>query len=111
AALKAALVEHASSYRWVAATVSANNAASLELASGGAVMALGGYNGTDPAVTLARFEALVAAGDVHYFVADPQGFIGSTSASGSDAYAIQQWVAAHYTAKTIGAATVYDLSG
>ncbi len=109
-ALTAALQGNASAYRWAAATVSANTAASLELASGQAVMSLGGFNGTDPAITLAEFKTLVQAGKVHYFVADTQGFIGSTAANTSTAYAIEQWVTAHYTATTVGGMTVYDLS-
>jgi hypothetical protein len=108
--LTAALQHNVSAYRWAAATVSANTAASLELASGQAVMSLGGFNGTDPAITLAQFKALVQAGKVHYFVADTQGFIGSTAANTSTAYAIEQWVTSHYTAKTVGGMTVYDLS-
>ena len=32
------------------------------------VMAVGGFNGTDPAPTLAQFQALVAARKIHYFV-------------------------------------------
>ena len=95
----------------MAATTSDNEAASLELATGQSVMSLGGYNGTDPAITLAQFKALVAAGKVHYYVGDGQGFIGSTAANTSTAYAIQQWVTSTFTAQTIGASTVYDLTG
>jgi 4-amino-4-deoxy-L-arabinose transferase-like glycosyltransferase len=109
-ALTTALAKNADQYKWVAATVSANNAASLELATAQPVMALGGFNGTDPAITLAQFEKLVTAGKIHYFIADGQGFIGSTAANTSDAYAIQQWVEQHYSATTIGGTTVYDLS-
>ena len=47
---------------------------------------------------------------MHYFVADTQGFIGSTAANTSTAYAIQQWVTSHFTAQTVGGTTVYDLS-
>ena len=47
---------------------------------------------------------------MHYYVADGQGFIGSTAANTSTAYAIQQWVESTFTAKTIGSTTVYDLS-
>lgn len=109
-ALRAALRKDAGNYRWAAATTSSNEAASLELATGRAVMALGGFNGTDPAITLVNFQKLVANGEVHYYVADGQGFIGSTSAGGSDAYRIQQWVEHHFTARTIGGRAVYDLS-
>ncbi len=109
-ALTSALQRDAAAYRWAAATVSANTAASLELAGGQAVMSLGGFNGTDPAITLAQFKTLVRDGMVHYFVADSQGFIGSTAANTSTAYAIEQWVASAFTAHTIGGMTVYDLS-
>jgi len=109
-ALTAALDKDASNYTWVAATTGDNEAASLQLATGHAVMALGGYNGTDPAITLARFTALVQAGKVHYYIADGQGFIGSTAAATSTAYAIQQWVTSTFTAQTIGNTTVYDLT-
>ena len=108
--LTAALRKDASSYAWVAATTSSNEASSLELASGAAVMSLGGFNGTDPAITLARFEQLVAAGKVHYYIADGQGFIGSTAANTSTAYQIQQWVEKTFTSRTIGGTTVYDLT-
>jgi 4-amino-4-deoxy-L-arabinose transferase-like glycosyltransferase len=109
-ALTAALRANAGSYTWVAATTSDNNAASLELATGKSVMSLGGYNGTDDAISLVAFKQLVAAGKIHYYVADQQGFIGSTVANTSTAYAIQQWVTSTYTAKTIGSTTVYDLT-
>ncbi len=109
-ALKAALDAKASTFSWVAATVGDNEAASLELATGHAVMALGGYNGTDPSITLAAFQKLVAAHRVHYFVANASGFIGSTAANTSMAYAIQQWISKTFTATTVGGSTVYDLT-
>jgi len=109
-ALSAALQSNASKYTWVAATTSANEAASLELATGDSVAALGGYNGTDPALTLAQFTSLVASGKIHYYIADSSGFIGSTAANTSTAYAIQQWVESRYTSQTIGNTTVYDLT-
>jgi 4-amino-4-deoxy-L-arabinose transferase-like glycosyltransferase len=109
-ALTSALQAGSASYGWVAATTGDNEAASLELATGDAVMSLGGYNGTDPAITLDAFKALVATHQVHYYIADPQGFIGSTAANTSTAYAIQQWVTSTFTAQTIGTSTVYDLN-
>ena len=42
--------------------------ASLALASDTTVMSIGGFSGSDPAPTLAQFQAYVAAGEVHYFV-------------------------------------------
>jgi 4-amino-4-deoxy-L-arabinose transferase-like glycosyltransferase len=107
-ALKATLTS--GSYTWAAATTGDNEAASLELATGKAVMSLGGYNGTDPAITLAAFKQLVAQGKVHYYVADSGGFIGSGDAQTSTAYQIQQWITSTFTAQTIGSTTVYDLT-
>ncbi len=109
-ALKKALTANSSDFTWVAATTSDNEASSLELATGKSVMALGGYNGTDDAITLAQFQKLVTAGKVHYYVTDSQGFIGSTAASTSTAYAIQQWVAKTFKAQTVGGSTIYDLT-
>ena len=110
AALTTALQADAVSYTWVAATTSDNEAASLELATGEPVMSLGGYNGTDRAITLARSSSSSPPGKIHYYVADQQGFIGSTAANTSTAYAIQQWVTSTFTATTVGGTTVYDLT-
>ena len=108
--LTAALKANAGGYRWVAATTGDNEAASLQLASGHPVMAIGGYNGTDPAISLAAFQQLVERGEIHYYVPDQDGFIGSTSAQSSTAYAIQQWVISTFSPTPMGNATVYDLT-
>lgn len=103
----AALSADADEYTWAAATVGSNSAATYQLATDDPVMAIGGYNGTDPAPTLAEFRALVAAGKVHWFV----GGSTSTSSSGSDAAAeIAEWVAAHYEPTTVDGVTMYDLT-
>jgi 4-amino-4-deoxy-L-arabinose transferase-like glycosyltransferase len=106
-ALVKLLEKGASSYKWVAATVGSQEAAPLELATGGAaVMAIGGFNGTDPSPTLAQFKAMVAQGEIHYYLgANSQSFGGGNSSS-----AITTWVAAHYKKETVGGTTVYDLT-
>ncbi len=88
-ALASLLEQNSSQYTWIAATSSAQNASSIELATGKSVMALGGFTGSDPAITLARFEQLVAQGKIHYFVAGGFGgggggraFGGGTGATG-----------------------------
>ena len=43
------LTADAGDYTWVAATVGSTNAAGYQLATGAPVMAVGGFNGTDPA--------------------------------------------------------------
>ena len=37
-------------------------------ATGDPVMAIGGFNGSDPSPTLAQFKEYVAQGKIHYFV-------------------------------------------
>ena len=107
-ALVSLLKENASSYRWVAAAVGANSAAGIQLATDEPVMAIGGFNGTDPSPTLAEFQAYVAAGKVHYFIGGSGGRGGFGSSSSSNA--ITAWVTANFTAQTVGGVTVYDLS-
>jgi 4-amino-4-deoxy-L-arabinose transferase-like glycosyltransferase len=128
-------------YTWAAATDGADSAASMELAAGGVpVMAIGGFRGTDPAPSLARFEQLVSSHQIHYYVAGGAGggfaraggFGGFGGAGGTggagggaggaggvrggpggtttDAAQISAWVEAHFTAKTVGGTTVYDLT-
>ena len=92
---------------WAAATVGDQSAAQLELASGKSVIAIGGWSGSDPAPTLAQFQAWVAAGRIGYFIAG--GGQGAQGGSGT-ASEITAWVTANFTATTIGGQTVYDLS-
>jgi hypothetical protein len=68
-------------------------------------MAIGGFNGQGGHLTLAAFEAYVAQGQIHYYIAGSSG--GGPRGSGT---AIATWVADHFTATTIGGQTVYDLS-
>jgi hypothetical protein len=103
-ALAQLLEANAGEYTWVAATVGSNNAASYQLASGDPVMAIGGFNGTDPTPTLAQFEQYVRQGKIHYYIS------GSTGGSSSSAAQIASWVKAHFTAQTVGGVTVYDLT-
>ena len=74
-------------------------------------MAIGGFNGSDPSPTLAEFQADVARGEIHYYVAtrDAAGFQGTRG--GSDVGGRDRGVGrTHFEATSIGGATVYDLS-
>ena len=109
-ALSRLLESGASGYRWAAATIGSTSAASLELGSNGVpVMAIGGFTGSDPAPTLAQFEKLVAAHEIHYLVASGSGGPGGAGGSGSGSQ-ITAWVKAHFTGRTVGGMTVYDLT-
>jgi 4-amino-4-deoxy-L-arabinose transferase-like glycosyltransferase len=106
-ALVKLLEQDASKYKWIAATEGTQEAAPIELATGGdAVIAIGGFNGTDPAPTLAQFEAMVAKGEIHYYVGQgSESFGGGTGSS-----KIASWVAAHFKSETVGGVTVYNLT-
>lgn len=106
AELTAALQDHAGDHTWAAATIGANQAAGYQLASEEPIMAIGGFNGTDPWPTLAVFQQYVAEGKIHYFIASGAGGGGGSSTSS----AITQWVESNFTATTIGGTTVYDLT-
>jgi 4-amino-4-deoxy-L-arabinose transferase-like glycosyltransferase len=113
AALVRYLEDGAHGYRWVLATVGANDAAGYQLATGDAVMAIGGFNGSDPAPTLAEFQKLVAAGDVHYFIAGGGGGGAGGPGGGSGASAgtgISSWVESHFSSTTVDGVTIYNLT-
>ena len=87
--------------------------------SGVPVMAVGGFNGTDPAPTLAEFQRIVADGDVHYFIRSKimggfgrgDGMTAGGQVSGSrEAAAIAEWVETHYAPVIVDHVAVYDLT-
>jgi 4-amino-4-deoxy-L-arabinose transferase-like glycosyltransferase len=93
---------------WSAAVDRSSNAAALELASDTAVMAIGGFSGTDPVPTLAQFEDDVAAHRVGYYVTTST--LGSHPGRGARGHTdIARWVAAHFPAQRVGRTVVYDL--
>ncbi|WP_405481499.1 ArnT family glycosyltransferase [Streptomyces anulatus] len=121
---KALLEKGADDYTWVAAAVGAQNAASYQLATGDPVMAIGGFNGSDPSPTLAQFKKYVAEGKIHYFVSgggmgggmgggamgggmEGGGGMGGDSGTSSQ---ISSWVTENFTEVTVGSATFYDLT-
>ncbi|MEU3744806.1 MULTISPECIES: ArnT family glycosyltransferase [Streptomyces] len=123
---KAALLADAGSYTWVAATVGAQNAASYQLATEKPVMAIGGFNGSDPSPTLAQFKQYVAEGKIHYFIGSGEnsgensgegngggdgggggGRMGGGPGGNSE---ISTWVSETFEKVTIGSATFYDLT-
>jgi 4-amino-4-deoxy-L-arabinose transferase-like glycosyltransferase len=100
---------------WAAAAIGSNSAAGVQLASGRPVMAIGGFNGSDPSPTLAEFQADVAAGKIHYFLASGGGgfgggFGGGPGGGSGTASQITSWVENTFTSTTVGGVTVYDLT-
>ncbi|MEV7200075.1 ArnT family glycosyltransferase [Streptomyces griseoluteus] len=113
---KKLLLADADSYTWVAASTGSQNAASYQLATNKAVMAIGGFNGTDPSPSLAQFKQYVADGRIHYYIAGGGMGMGRTGEArggrGADgtATSIGTWVEANFKKVTVGSATFYDLT-
>jgi 4-amino-4-deoxy-L-arabinose transferase-like glycosyltransferase len=101
------LTSGASGYRWAAATVGAESAAPFQLASREPIMAIGGFNGTDAAPSLAEFKDMVAGHEIHYFIGANSDTFGGGAA---DAEAITTWVSTHFSQETAGGETVYNLA-
>jgi 4-amino-4-deoxy-L-arabinose transferase-like glycosyltransferase len=107
-AVVSALSADADEYTWVAAAVGSQTAAGLQLGTQLPVMAIGGFNGSDPSPTLAQFQQYVAAGKIHYFAAGG-GFGGQNGGSNASSQ-IASWVEQNFTSVTIGGSTFYDLT-
>ncbi|TSE14274.1 glycosyl transferase, partial [Arthrobacter sp. KBS0703] len=101
-----------STARWSGIVSGASQAASLELATGTNVIALGGWNGGDPYPTLAQFQEMVANGEIGYFISG--GGMGGGGMGGGGPRRgnseVATWVAANFEAQTVGNSTVYKLS-
>lgn len=90
-ALLALVTAGAARYKWVAATEGSQEAAPIELASGGdAVVAIGGFDGSD--------------------LASLSGFAGFPAGPRGGSSAIASWVAAHFTVQAVGGTPVYNLT-
>lgn len=109
---------------WSAAISGSSSAAGLELSTGTAVMAIGGFSGSDPTPTLPQFIDDVTSHRVAYYIL-PNAHADHTSGGGAGGpnagphsafdkrghADIEDWVSTHFTPVTVGTATVYDLSG
>ncbi|MFF9626657.1 ArnT family glycosyltransferase [Streptomyces griseosporeus] len=107
---KKLLTTNADDYTWAAAAIGAQNAASYQLSTGKPVMAIGGFNGTDPSPTPAQFKTYVAEGKIHYFIASGAGGGGMGGGSNGTSSQITTWVEATFKKVTAGSATFYDLT-
>jgi 4-amino-4-deoxy-L-arabinose transferase-like glycosyltransferase len=104
------LKSDAGAYMWVAATVNSNSAAGYQLASDDPVMAIGGFNGTDPAPSLTQFESYVAEHKIHYFIAGGGAGGFGRGGSGDVSSQITSWVESHFTSQTVDGTTIYNLT-
>jgi hypothetical protein len=90
---------------WIVAVATADEAGSIELATGLPVMAMGGFSGTDPAPTLAQLQSMVASGQIRFVL------VGGRGGGNSTVSAIDAWVQANGTPVSSVSWNLYDLSG
>ncbi|KRT63557.1 MAG: glycosyl transferase [Chloroflexi bacterium CSP1-4] len=107
------LVANQGSATWIVAANSANEAGSIQLASGLPVMAMGGFTGSDPAPTLDELKSYIASGELRYVLTDRGGggFGGQDGATTSDRRA---WVTSACTVVDYdgsGSSSLYDCAG
>ncbi|WP_406147353.1 ArnT family glycosyltransferase [Streptomyces sp. NBC_01012] len=116
---KTLLKQNADAYTWSAAAIGSQNAASYQLATGDPVMAIGGFNGSDPSPTLAQFKKYVEDGKIHYFISGGMGGggmggegVGGGGMGGDEGTSsqISAWVEDNFKEVTVGSATFYDLT-
>lgn len=100
-ALLAYLEKHQGSAVWLVATTSANSGASIELATGRPVLAMGGFSGSDPAMTVSKLRQLVSSGQLRYVLVSggPPGGGGArfggirgASNTGNSSASVTAWV-------------------
>ncbi|TSD45566.1 glycosyltransferase family 39 protein [Rhodococcus sp. KBS0724] len=108
AAVVEKLEENSDQFTWVAAAIGSNSASGYQLATESPVMAIGGFNGSDPSPTLEQFQQYVADGKIHFFIGGG-GMGGGMNAEGT-ATAISAWVTENFTATTVDGVTLYDLT-
>jgi 4-amino-4-deoxy-L-arabinose transferase-like glycosyltransferase len=103
------LVANQGAATWIVAVSDATSASQIELFTGRSVMSMGGFTGSDNALTLERLRALVASGDLR-FVSTGGGGGGGGQAGSSE---VSSWVASSCTAVSVSGATtsIYDCAG
>jgi 4-amino-4-deoxy-L-arabinose transferase-like glycosyltransferase len=102
------LAANQGSATWIVAVNGANQAGSIELATGLPVMAMGGFSGSDPAPTLEQLQAYVESGQLRFVLIGDGGGGGPNGGSSE----ISGWVSANGTlVEEVGNGALYDLSG
>ncbi|MDQ0031015.1 glycosyltransferase family 39 protein [Arthrobacter bambusae] len=96
------------SVRWAAAAVGSETAANYQLESSKPVLAVGGFDGTDPFPTLEQFQTMVHQGSVGSFVI--QNLPPLTVEGRGESARIVQWVENNFRPEIVDGATVYSLA-
>lgn len=91
------VLKHQGNAEYLFATDDSSTAAPYIISTGKAVMAMGGFNGTDKAITLAQFKKLVKEGKLKYYYSG-----GKTGGSNTE---IVNWIKKHAKKVTLSSST------
>src|SRR4029079_16221876 len=87
---------------WIVAVNNAQEAAQLELQTGLPVMAMGGWSGSDDALTVDQLKTDIANGSLRYVILGGQGGgFGGFSGPGGFASDVTSWITQHATRLTV----------
>ena len=106
------LVANQGTATWIVAVSGAQEAAQLELQTGLPVMAMGGWSGSDNALTLDQLKADIADGSLRYVIVAGQGGGPGGQRTQGGSSDVSAWIAANGTAVSVpgSSVTLYDLS-
>jgi 4-amino-4-deoxy-L-arabinose transferase-like glycosyltransferase len=100
------LETHQGNATYLFATTNVHTASAYIIASGKAVMALGGFTGSDPILTATQLATLAKEGKVTYFLLSGGG-TGGPGASSS----LMTWIQQHAKPITVGGTQLYEYMG
>ena len=86
------LLSHQDGATWIVAVSSADESASIQITSGQPVMATGGFNGGDNALSLEKLKELVSSGQLKYFLISTNNKSGMRFGPGGDNDSILSWI-------------------
>jgi 4-amino-4-deoxy-L-arabinose transferase-like glycosyltransferase len=101
------LEQHRGGAAWLVAVGAANSGAAIELASGQPVLAMGGFSGSDPAMTVSHLISLVRSGRLRYVMAGGGPMAGPARGDQS----VMSWVTQNCRQVDYGGSGLYDCSG
>ncbi|MDD3364533.1 MAG: mannosyltransferase, partial [Syntrophomonas sp.] len=100
-AVDAKLLEYLSknntSEKYFLITTDANTAESYIISTGKAVVAMGGFSGSDPALTVEKLEQMVKNKEVKYFLIPSGSGVGGGGGPGGGSTEVLEWIRAHST--------------
>jgi 4-amino-4-deoxy-L-arabinose transferase-like glycosyltransferase len=105
------LVANRGTASWIVAANSAQEAGSIEIATGLPVMAMGGFTGSDPAPTLAQLKSYIASGKLRFVLAG--GGAGGFPGGSTDTSDRTTWVTSTCKVVNYGgsSSSLYDCAG